>query len=168
MVFLLAGIQISKLEYLQDILEENALRLIDIRHMLDLVPFVLKEEKSRIKREISGKFLSFVFDGTSRLGEILAVVIRYIDGWEIQQHLVRLQFLTKSISGEEVARELISILSVMLGVESHLATRDRASMNNAAMPFERANRKIYGLVQQNTLVESMGSSTANDGTVGRY
>ena len=63
------------------------------------------------------------------------MVIRYIDGWEIQQHLVRLEFLTKSMSGEEVARELINILSVMLGVESHLSTRDRASMNNAPMPF---------------------------------
>ena len=83
MAFLRAGILISKLEYLRDILEENALRLTDTRHMLDLVPFVLEEEKSRIKREISGKFLSLVFDGTSRLGEVLAVVVRYIDGWEI-------------------------------------------------------------------------------------
>ena len=78
---------------------------------------------------------SLVFDGTSRLGEVLAVVVRYIDGWEIQQRLVRLEFLTKSMSGEEVARELMNILSVMLGVESRLlaAMRDRASVNNAAM-----------------------------------
>ena len=77
-----------------------------------------------------------MFDGTSRLGEVLAVVVRYIDGWEIQQRLVRLEFLTKSMSGEEVARELINILSVMLRVESHLllaTMRDRASVNNAAM-----------------------------------
>ena len=38
MAFLRAGIPISKLEYLRDILEENALRLTDTRHMLDLVP----------------------------------------------------------------------------------------------------------------------------------
>ena len=50
MAFLWAGIPISKLEYLRDILEENALRLTDTRNMLDLVPFVLEEEKSRIKR----------------------------------------------------------------------------------------------------------------------
>ena len=73
-----------------------------------------------------------MFDGTSRLREVLAVVIRYFDGWEIQQHLVRLEFLTKSMSGE-VARELINILLVMLGVESRLlTTRDRTSVNNAA------------------------------------
>lgn len=90
MAFLQAGILISKLEYLRYTLDKK-------RTLLDLVPFVLKEEKSRIKREISGKFLSLVFDGTSRLGEVLAVVVRYIDGWEIQQRLVRLEFLTEYV-----------------------------------------------------------------------
>lgn len=90
MAFLRAGILISKLEYLRYTLDKK-------RTLLDLVPFVLKEEKSRIKREISGKFLSLVFDGTSRLGEVLAVVVRYIDGWEIQQRLVRLEFLTEYV-----------------------------------------------------------------------
>lgn len=100
-----------------------------------MYPFVLDEERSRIKREISGKHLSLVFDGTSRLREGLAVVVRYVDGWEIQQRLVRLEFLTRSMSGEEVARELINVLSVMLGVQSNLlaAMRDRASVNNTAM-----------------------------------
>lgn len=148
MGFLWAGIPISKLEYLRDILEENTLRLTDTRHMLDLVPFVLEEEKSRIKkREISDKFLSLVFDGTSRLGEVVTVFVHYIDGWEIQQRLVRLEFLTKSMSGEEVARELINILSVMLGVESRLllaAMRDRASVNNAAM-------RVVSIVYPNVL-----------------
>ena len=44
MAFLRAGIPISKLEYLQDILEDNALCLTDTRHMLNLVPFVPDEE----------------------------------------------------------------------------------------------------------------------------
>ena len=42
----------------------------------------------------------------------------------------------KSMSGEEVARELISVLSVTLSVESHrllAVMRDRASVNTAAM-----------------------------------
>ena len=68
MAFLRAGIPIAKLEFLRDILEENALCLTDTRHMLDLVPFILEEERSRIKEEIQGKCLSLVFDGTSRLG----------------------------------------------------------------------------------------------------
>ena len=60
-----------------------------------------------------------LFDGTSRLGEVLAVVFRYIgDDWQICQRLVRLEFLAKSLTGEEVAQELINILSVQCEIES--------------------------------------------------
>ena len=77
---------------------------------LILIPFILDNEKSKIKTEIKNEYLSLIFDGTSRLGEVLAVVFRYIgDGWQICQRLVRLEFLAKSLTGEEVARELINI-----------------------------------------------------------
>ena len=45
--------------------------------MLDLVPFVLNQERARVRNEIEGKFVSVIFDGTSRLGEVLAVVLRF-------------------------------------------------------------------------------------------
>lgn len=55
--------------------------------------------------------MSVVFDGTTRPGEATAVVIRFIDdSFEIQQRLVRLQLLSKSMTGEEIAREIISTL----------------------------------------------------------
>ena len=104
--------------------------------MLDLVPFILDEERARIKKEIEGKFVSVIFDGTSRLGEVLAVVLRFFAESTIQQRLVRLELLTKSMSGEKVARELIHVLSTVLGIQFHLVLavmRDRASVNNVAM-----------------------------------
>ena len=100
------------------------------------MPFILEEEKSKIREEIKGKHLSIVFDGTSRLGEVLAVVFRLMHDWKVSQRLVRLQFLAKSVTGEELARELISILSVVYGVQSNLvlaSMRDGASVNSAAM-----------------------------------
>jgi hypothetical protein len=108
-------------------LEAGGFRLTDTRHMLDLVPFVLQEDRSRIKN----KCVSLIFDGTTRLGEVLVVILRFISDWKINQRLVRLKFLQKSMTGEEIARELIDIFSVRLGVSSHflLATmRDRASV----------------------------------------
>ena len=40
------------------------------------------------------------------------MVFRYIgDDWQIRQCLVRLALLAKSLTGEEVARELINITS---------------------------------------------------------
>ena len=85
--FLSAGIALNKIPEFRDLLEEHAFRLTDRRRMSDLVPFILDQEKERLKNEIAGKPLSVVFDGTSRLGEVFAVVIRFIDsGWCIQQN----------------------------------------------------------------------------------
>ena len=134
--FLKAGVPISKIESIKDLLEENALRLTDRRNMHDYIPFILSEE-SRILSEIEGKNLSVIFDGTTCLGEALAVLVRYVTpDWEIEQRLVRVQMLSKSLSGEEIARELISVLSVRFSIRSTnvlASMRDRASTNNVAM-----------------------------------
>ena len=79
-----------------------------------------------------------IFDGTTRLGEILVVVLRYIQDWEVKQHLVCVDFLQKSLNAEELARQILSMLSVTLSVEcSNLISvmRDGASVNAAAMPY---------------------------------
>lgn len=132
-----AGIPLSKLDSFRDILEENAYRLSDRRHMFDLVPFILKEEEGRIQNEITGKYLSVIFDGTSRLGEAFAIIVRFVgEEWTLEHRLIRMQMLSKSMTGQEVARELISVLSMTYGVRSELllaAMRDRASINNLAM-----------------------------------
>ena len=135
--FLKAGVPLSKIESFRELLEENAYRLTDRRNMHDYVPFILKDEENRIRQEIDGKQLSIIFDGTSRLGEALAIVVRFVnDDLSIHQRLVRLQMLTKSLTGEEIARELITALSVSYSIHpSNLlgAMRDRASTNNVAM-----------------------------------
>ena len=134
--FLRAGVCLSKLEYFRPLLEESSYRLADRRQMQDLIPFILDQEKLKIKKEIDGQHVSVIFDGTSRLGEVLAVVLRMVDGWTIKQRLVRLKFLMKSMKGDEVAKELIHLLSTTLGIQPPLvlaAMRDRASVNNVAM-----------------------------------
>ena len=86
---------------------------------------------------------SVIFDGTTRMGEAMGIAVRYITSdWKIQR-LVRFQLLAQSMSAEEVARELITTLSVHYSVSSNslLATmRDRASVNNVAL---RTLKVIY-------------------------
>ena len=82
--------------------------------------------------------MSIVFDGTTRQGEALAVLFRFVkpDTLQIQQRLVRLQMLTKRMSGEEIAWEIFSTVSTEYGVTSErllAAMHDRASTNNVAM-----------------------------------
>jgi len=105
--------------------------------MNDYVPFILQPQGQRIHYEINGKVLSVVFDGTACLGKALAIILRFVsDDWIIQQRLVRVQLLTKSLTGEEIARKLIIILSSHYGVQPTQllwAMRDQVSTNNVAM-----------------------------------
>lgn len=113
--FLRCGAPLNKIPEFREFLEENALRLTDRRHMSDMVPFILEQEKIKIQEEIAQKPLAIIFDGTSRLGEALCMVVRFIDSeWSIQERLIRFELLAKSLSGEEIARQLICVLSVQL------------------------------------------------------
>ena len=73
--FLKAAVPLRKLDCFCDLLEEHAYRLSDRHHLSDLIPFIRSEEESKIRQEISGKPISVIFDGTTRLGEALAIVI---------------------------------------------------------------------------------------------
>ena len=141
--FLRAGVPLNKLQYFREVLQNHAYRLADNRGMYDLIPFVLADETKQIKAEIDSKNLSVIFDGTTRLGEALAIIVRFMTGWKVEQRLVRLQLLVKSMSGEEIAREIVNTLSVEYGVsvDRILATmHDRASANEAAV---RTLRVLY-------------------------
>ena len=112
-------------------------RLTDNRGMLDYVPFILKEEESHTRVKIEGRSVAVIYDGTSHVGEALTILLRYIDAeWCVQQCLVRVQMLSKSVLGEELARELISVLSITYGIKSNMllaAIRDGASVNSVAI-----------------------------------
>ena len=74
---------------------------------------------------------------TSRLGEAQAVVLRFVNrDWSVQYRLVRMQMLSKLLAGEEIARELINVLSVTYSIcpiNLLAAIRDRTAINNVAM-----------------------------------
>ena len=104
--------------------------------MSDLILFILTEEMKCIRDEIDGKPVSIVFDGTSRLGKALVIVMRFTDDWEIKQRLVQMQMLVKSMTGEELAREVLGVLcrEYKLSTEQVLAAMgDRASVNGVAI-----------------------------------
>lgn len=67
----------------------------------------------------------------------MAIIVRCIDAeWAIQQRLVRMQLLAKSLTGEEIARELLFVLQAQYGIASGLLVatmRNRASVKNLAL-----------------------------------
>ena len=134
--FLRSGVPLAKIVQFWGLLEEHAYSLSDRRGMSDLVPFIQSQEQQQIKSELQSKKVCVIFDGTTRLGEALVIVLRFVDGFVIKQRLVRFLTLTKSLTGEEIARELINVLSVEYGITSErvlASMRDRASVNRVAM-----------------------------------
>ncbi len=56
--------------------------------------------------------LSLIFDGTTRLGEAIAIVARYVDDdWKVQQRLIRLDIVAHSVTGEQLAQVLHAALT---------------------------------------------------------
>ena len=82
--------------------------------MLDFIAFILKEEESQMKMAIEGRYVGMIFDGTTQLGEAMAIIVlRFAgDSWEAEQCLVCVQLLCESLTGKETARKLIHILSI--------------------------------------------------------
>ena len=80
--------------------------------------------------------MSALFDGSTRLGEAFAIVLRFISEGKIVQRLIKLQMLAKPMNADELACEVISVLQITYGISSnHLLAcmHDRTSVNGAAM-----------------------------------
>ena len=99
----MSGIPLNKVDHLRGLLEENGYSLSNSTHLRQLVPFILKEEITNIKEEISSKPISIIFDGTTHAAEAFVVVLRFVD----DDGIGRLFLLAKSLTGEEVARLLV-------------------------------------------------------------
>ncbi len=135
--FLKASNPLSKIDLFRDLLEETAFRLTDRRFMFNLIPFILKEEEATINNDIGEKDLGVIFDEMTRFDEAMVIVLIYVsESWTLEQRMVRVQLLTKCVTGEELARELIHILSANYAVGPTrllAAMKDRASVNGVAM-----------------------------------
>ena len=104
--FLTAGIPLSKIDCLRSFFEKYGHRLTSQSHLRELIPSVLQKEKETLQSELSeAKAVSTIFDGSTRLGEALAIIVRFVDSqWNVQQRLVRLQVSAKSLKAEEPAQ----------------------------------------------------------------
>ncbi len=121
--FLKAGVPLHKLEDYREILEQHAYKLADKRGMNDLIPFVLEDEQSTIKAEISGKRISIIFDGITRQGEALVIIVRYVENWTIQQRLICVNILVPA--AEDLKKlKVIPFLteSVLEGLKAEFCT----------------------------------------------
>ena len=81
--------------------------------------------------------VSVIFDGSTRQGEAVAIIVRFIDDqWAITQRLIRIDVCSKSVNADELPKVLNEALCVEFGKRANslpAAMRDGASINQAAL-----------------------------------
>ena len=88
-------------------------------NLRQLIPLIHKIEMDKVKKAIDKRHVSIIFDGTTNVCEAMVIVLRYVtDDWVVKQCVCRLMLLAKSMTGEEVARQIIMVLSTELGIAS--------------------------------------------------
>ena len=58
-------------------LEQHGTRLAGCSSLSDLIPFVHQREIENISNEIEGNNVSVIFDGTTRMGQAMAIIVRF-------------------------------------------------------------------------------------------
>ena len=135
---LTAGIPLSKVDLIRPFLEKYGHRITSRSHLSEMIPTVLAKEKETLKSELSAAdSFSVIFDGSTRLGEALAIIVRFIDGnWNLQQRLIRFKIFAKSLKNEELAQCLLECLAVNFSIKPAgllAAMKDGAAVNEAAL-----------------------------------
>ena len=75
-----AGIPLSKVESLRQFLEKYGHRLTSRTHLAKFISLIRQKEIDSLKSEIAAhSAFSVICDGSTRLGEALAIIVRFID-----------------------------------------------------------------------------------------
>ena len=79
--FLKAGIPISKIDKLRSLLEKNGHRLASSSNLVQYITLIFKQEVDTIKKDKENmtRDVSVIFDGSTRKGEAIAIIVRFID-----------------------------------------------------------------------------------------
>ena len=145
--FLAAGIPLQKVDLLRHILERGGYRLTMSSALSELIPTVHAMEMSRIRADLGlpepgvvptiRHDYSVIFDGTTRLGEAISVILRYVnERWQLVQQLVRLDMVAKSVNAAQLSQVLMECLFTDLHLRGHqikAVMHDGAAVNGAAV-----------------------------------
>ena len=106
------GPERSKLMKTIPALQYYRFRVLHLQHhywnlvdLAEFIPMIRQKKMDFVKSEIAANSaFSVIFDGSTRLGEALAIIVRFIEkDWNIQQRLLKLEILAKSMNAEELA-----------------------------------------------------------------
>jgi len=135
---LYAGIPMEKIDHLRELLERGGTELTASTHLKAMVPKIEKFELERLRKELEGQRVCVIFDGTTRLGECIAVLLRWcpVGFNKIEQRLVALRTTKTHMNGDELGALINTILGTTCRVQTIdvvCGARDSCSTNGKAM-----------------------------------
>ena len=104
--------RLRKIDDLRDLLERGGTQLTGSQHLMAVVPKIELFEFARLVKELEGQRVCIIYDGTTRLGECVAVLLRWcpVDFAKIEQRLVALRTTETHMNGGELGALLMDIL----------------------------------------------------------
>ena len=132
------GIPLAKADGLRPLLERTGFSLTDKHHLSLFIPKILHRERQKLHAELEGKLISFIFDGTTRLGEAVNIIYRFCqpDFSEIVLRLVDFTTTEKHMNASELAQHLNKVLISRAKINSAqivACSRDSCSTNGAGL-----------------------------------
>ena len=137
--FLHSGIPLSRLEYalLHDFLRDFALGAPSRSVLSNMIPCAKEHEVGTVRKELKGKELMIVFDGTTHVAEVCCIIVRWIDDdFTPQQRIVHLGFYERAFRHGHIVAMMNQVVRVEFQIDYRCVRafqRDRASVNSAAM-----------------------------------
>ena len=143
------GIAINKVDDLRPLLERANNSLTDSSHLKMFIPKIETREVELLVKEAAGQRVTIIFDGTTRLGEALVILIRWIpaDFSRVEQRLIAFRTTFKHTSGAELAQLIMQVLLTTLKIQPSDVVggaRDSCSTNGVAM---RAIKHLLTIMQ---------------------
>ena len=150
--FLAAGLAMEKINDLRGLLKGD---VIEAESMKTFIPKVEAFEFQRLQAELKGQQVTVIFDGTTRLGEAITVLLRWCpsDFSGVEMRLVTFATTHKHMDGAQLCSFINNVLTKVCQVDSVDVVggaRDSCSTNGTAM----RNLKVVMLELQDFLCVS--------------
>ena len=151
--FLMSGTPLSRLSYFRSLLDFPGSSMSDESHLSAVyIPRIEEKEFLKVESEISGRFTSIAFDGTSRLGEAVNITGRYCsESFDISIRLLRCTTRKLHMNATALASAITRVLCTEYGVLPErlvCLSRDSVLVNGAACkmlmqsPFSCAENQL--------------------------
>ena len=132
-----AGIDLAKADNLRYLLGRSGSSVPSSTHLKAYVPKIEALEVDKIKEELQDEFICWIFDGTTRLGELVALVARWCSGdFYLKHRLVSLKTFKRNLNASQLRGHLTETILrryQMALMNSVQFSRDSAAINGAAV-----------------------------------